>query len=409
MRSHARCRAALGAVLTAATLVAVLGCGDGVTTGPRPITIGALVPVNGLGLPYYMSAFRAAVRSINANGGIRGRPVRIENCDDGNDPNLAQACARQLVNDGVIATVNDISTFSMVEAPILDEAGIAQVGNTALNPEDLTLPTAFPLTGGLVELMAGSLVGMKRRGLHSLFVATTDTPPGRLIVQLAGQLVRAAGINLVGASYTPLAATDLNAYVQAAIQSKTEVVFPALSPPMTIQFAIASRRAGARYQITVPYGEFRPRDIALMGGRESITENDIEFSTLPPLSAADRFPAIRAFLADMDAEQRAGDVSASPELRTGGSLTAWLCVQIVTRLASSLTTLDAPSMLHALRTSPAVDTLGLTPPWAPGGTGLPAAPRATNLFGYLVTQRNGVEVLVDPAPLDPFQALGLGG
>jgi len=59
---------------------------------------------------------------------------------------------------------------------------------------------------------------------------------------------------------------------------------------MTIQFAIASRRAGAKYQIAVPYGEFRPRDISLMGGRDAITENDIEFSTLPPLSAADRFP-----------------------------------------------------------------------------------------------------------------------
>jgi len=74
--------------------------------------------------------------------------------------------------------------------------------------------------------MAGSLVGMKRRGLHSLFAVTTDTPPGHLIVQLAGQLVRPAGATLAGASYIPLAATDLGAYVQAAIQSKTEVVFP---------------------------------------------------------------------------------------------------------------------------------------------------------------------------------------
>jgi ABC-type branched-subunit amino acid transport system substrate-binding protein len=407
MRSHARCRAALGVVLTAATLAAVLGCGDGAANGPRPITIGALVPVTGLGLPYYMAAFSAAVRSINAHGGIRGRPVRLENCDDRNDPNLAQACARQLVGDGVVATVGDISTFSMVEAPILDEAGIAQVGNTALNPEDSTLPTAFPLTGGLVDLMAGSLVGMKRRGLHSLFVVTTDTPPGRLIVQLAGQLVRGAGVSLAGASYTPLAATDLGAYVQAAVQSKTEVVFPALAPPMTIQYAMASRHGGAKYQIAVPYGEFRPRDIEQMGGRQAITENDIEFSTLPPLSAADRFPAIRAFLADMDAEQRAGDSSATPELRTGGSLTAWLCVQIVARLAATLPTVDAPAMLRALRTSSTVDTLGLTPPWTPGRTGLPTAPRLTNLFGYLVSQRNGVEVLVDPTPFDPLQALGL--
>jgi hypothetical protein len=51
----------------------------------------------------------------------------------------------------------------------------------------------------------------------------------------------------------------------------------------------------------------------------------------------------------------------------------------------------------------------MTPPWAPGRTGLPIAPRATNLSGYLISQRNGVEVLVDPTPFDPFQALGLAG
>jgi ABC-type branched-subunit amino acid transport system substrate-binding protein len=397
--------------LVVATTLAITGCADGVASGagPKPIKLGSLMAVTGLGLPDRLAAVNAAVRHVNAHGGIRGHRLVLENCDDRNDPNLAQVCARQLVSDGVVATAADISNFSMIDAPILDQAGIPRVGNTALNTEDSTLPTAFPLAGGIVDLMAGGLVGMRRRGLHTLYVATSDTPAGHIIVQLAGQLARAAGMSLAGAAYVPLAATDVTPYVQDAVRSKTDAVFSGLSPALTIQFIVSSRPAGARYVFLVPYGEFKPADISHMGGSAALSENDIEFSTLPPLSAADRFPAIQTFVADMDAEVAAGDAAAGPALRTGGGMIAWLSVYIIARLAEKLATVDAASILHALRTSPTVDTLGLTPPWTPGRTGPAAFPRVTNLFGYLVTQRDGIEILSDPAAIDPFQVLGLGG
>ena len=75
----------------------------------------------------------------------------------------------------------------------------------------------------------------------------------------------------------------------------------------------------------------------------------------------------------------------------------------------ALPAIDPAGILNALRMSPTVDTLGLTPPWAPGRTGLPAMPRVTNLYGYLSSQKNGVEVLTDPNPLNPLQVLRLGG
>jgi branched-chain amino acid transport system substrate-binding protein len=407
VQSPSKCGTLLAAVLVVSGLVAA--CGEGVTAGPKPVRIGALVPISSLGLSYYASAFRAAARDINAHGGIRGRPVEVEICDDRSDPNQAQACARQMVSHGVIATAANVSEFSMVEGPILDQAGIPQVMGEALNPEDFTLPTAFPLEGGIFVQMAGGIVGMKRRGLHSLFVVTLDTPPGHTLVQLAGQLVRAAEVTPAGASYIPSAAIDLTSYVQAAIQSKADVVFPGLPPTLTIPFMIASKRAGARYLIMLPYGEFTPADIALMGGRDSITENDIEFSAIPPLSATDRFAALRSFESDMDAQLATGDRGAAPEHRTGGSLAAWLAVQIIAREASGLDTIDAPHLLESLRTKATVDTLGLTPPWSPGRTGLPTFPRVTNLYGYLTTQRDGVEVLADPTPFNPFQGLRLFG
>lgn len=408
MRSRSRWGDPLAAVLAAVSLAAVAGCGGGGHVGAEPIRIGALVPISGFGLSYDAAAFAAAARSINAHGGIRGRPVDVDLCDDHSDPNQAQACARKLVADGVIATAGNVSEFSMVEGPILDEAGIAQVGGEAINPEDFTLPTAFPLDGGIFVQAAGGIVGVKRRGLRSIFAVTIDTPAGRTLVGSVGQVAQAAGVTLSGAAYVPEAASDLTAYVHAAVQSKADVVFPGLPPSATIPFLLASRQAGARYLIMVPAGEFSPDDIALLGGPRAVTENDVEFSALPPLSATDEFPALKAFAADMDAELAAGDRDAAPEHRAGGSVAAWLCIQIVARLASALPSVDATGILHALRTSQTVDTLGLTPPWAPARTGPPMMPRVTNVYGYLSSQRNGVEVLSDPTPFNPLQVLRLG-
>jgi ABC-type branched-subunit amino acid transport system substrate-binding protein len=408
MRSRANGDSVLAAALTTICLFAAAACGGSGGSGPPPIRIGALVPLSTLGLAHYGAAFRASARDINAHGGIGGRRVVVEICDDRSDPNQAQTCARQLVSDGVIATAANVSEFSMVEGPILDEAGIPEVGSEALNPEDTNLPTAFPLDGGIFSQIAGGIVGLRRRGLHTLFPVTQDTPPGRILVQLAGQLAKAGDISVTGAAYIPPAASDLTTYVQAAIQSRADVVLPALPPTATIPFLIASRQMGARYAIMLPEGEFTAANIALMGGRDAILENDIEFGALPPLSETDRFAALRTFAADMDAEVAAGDRDAVASNRSGGSLAAWLSVQIIARVASTLGTVDAAHLQRALRTSPTVDTLGLTQPWSPGRTGLPAFPRVTNLAGYLSTERNGVEVLADPTPVNPFMFLRLG-
>jgi ABC-type branched-subunit amino acid transport system substrate-binding protein len=395
--------AALGVCLLMA------GCAVGSTTGPRPVKIGALVPVKALHLPHFVAALQAAARDVNAHGGIQGRPVVIDNCDDFQDPNQSQYCARRLVADRVIATAGSMTALSEVEAPILDEAGIPQVGSEALSPEDTYLPTAFPLDGGIFTQTAGELFGAKRRGLHSVFVATYDNPTGKLIVQIVSQLARAAGLAFLGAVYIPIAATSFAPYAQSAMQSHADLVLPNMPPPSLEGFLGASKQAGARYSVGLPYGAVEPRDIAMLGGASGPTEGSLEFAGIPPVSATDVFPALRTFKADMDAELAAGDPAAAPDERTGGPLTAWLSVQVIARVANTLAVPTAANLAHALRTSPTVDTFGLTAPWTPGKTGPEAFPRVTNAAGYFITQRKGVEVLVDPTPFDTFKAVGLTG
>ncbi|MBO0687321.1 MAG: ABC transporter substrate-binding protein, partial [Candidatus Dormibacteraeota bacterium] len=276
----------------------------------------------------------------------------------------------------------------------------AQVGGEALNPEDTSLPTAFPLDGGIVTQVIGDVIGIKARGLHSLFVVTLDTPSGQLTAALAAQAARAVGIQMLGVAYAPQAAADFTPYVQAAQQSHADVVWPALLEPWLGQFLAASKTVGAKYVITAAYGAWSPRDIAELGGAHSPTEGSIEFGPVPPVTATAEFPALRTFKSDLDAEWAAGDKDAAPDLRSGGPLMAWVAVEAIAKVASTLPSVDSASLLKALRTSPQVDTLGLTPPWTPGRTGPPAFPRVTNPFGYLTTQQDGVQTLVNPQPIN---------
>src|SRR3981081_412978 len=95
MRSRSRGFTLLGVALAAVTVVTA-ACESAGAPGPRPIRIGALVPVTALGLSFYASAYEAAARNINLHGGIKGRPVQVEICDDRNDPNQAQVCASRI-------------------------------------------------------------------------------------------------------------------------------------------------------------------------------------------------------------------------------------------------------------------------------------------------------------------------
>lgn len=90
---------------------------------PSAIKIGGLIPVTGLGLAPNLAALKASARDVNAHGGIHGRRVEIDECDDRNNPNNAEACARQMVRDGVVATAGTVTTFGELEAPVLDAAG----------------------------------------------------------------------------------------------------------------------------------------------------------------------------------------------------------------------------------------------------------------------------------------------
>jgi branched-chain amino acid transport system substrate-binding protein len=119
-------RAGLILVVVAASVVVLAATAAARTTArsATPIVIGWAFDSKGAMAPFDNPALAAAqlrVKTVNAAGGVNGRPIQIRTCDtQGNKPAVAKACALKLLGGGanVIFTTCDVD----LAAPVVQEA-----------------------------------------------------------------------------------------------------------------------------------------------------------------------------------------------------------------------------------------------------------------------------------------------
>jgi branched-chain amino acid transport system substrate-binding protein len=119
-------RVGLVLVVAAAGLVALAATAAARTSSTHgaPIVIGWAYDSKGAMAPFDNPALAAAqlrVKTVNAHGGVLGRPLVIKTCDtQGNKPAIAKACALKLIGQGanVIFTTCDVD----LAAPVVQES-----------------------------------------------------------------------------------------------------------------------------------------------------------------------------------------------------------------------------------------------------------------------------------------------
>ncbi|ORT53805.1 ABC transporter substrate-binding protein, partial [Frankia sp. KB5] len=144
--------AVLGAVL-AGTLAACGGDSDGEATGTSSagstvkLMIIAPVGTSGTNYPEMVAAARAAVRGVNARGGIAGHRVELVHCNEKNDAAVARKCAQQAVDQHVLAVVGEVSGSGGI-MPILENAGIPSIGSAGISADgsELSSPISYVIS-----------------------------------------------------------------------------------------------------------------------------------------------------------------------------------------------------------------------------------------------------------------------
>src|SRR5262249_11881722 len=135
---------------------------------PAPVVkVGMLAPISSLTAanPDQGEAFKAAVAAFNKRGGLGKNGARMEAvvCDTKGDPNGEVGCARKLVDEGVVATVNDLAYNNPAGVDdVLQSAGIPRIGVSSTGVGTTSL--SFPLSTGIIGAYIGDAVGFKNQG-----------------------------------------------------------------------------------------------------------------------------------------------------------------------------------------------------------------------------------------------------
>ncbi|WP_310962510.1 ABC transporter substrate-binding protein [Nocardioides terrisoli] len=408
--------------LAGATVIslAVVGCGSSNSGGDAgakssaaasaptltgdPVLIGSMYPLTGQGLneQTWLAGAKAAVAGINQRGGINGHPVKLDQCDDGNDPNKATACARKFIKDKVIAVAGGVTLFGDKMTPILQNAGIAQIGILPIVPAEYSSPTVFPLDTAGLGTVGGGLYALKKIGAETVYiVAPYSGAASDAAIAFTEKNAAAAGLTVKGVAHVPPSATDYTQYAQAAISSGADAVFTNLAPAQLIPFTRAAQQLNAHFKLGTD-GEASPGDYKSLG---MLGSSAVYASSYPPISGdTERFPALATYNADMDAELASGDSNAEKDKRTSFTQRAWLAVSVTAQLAEKLEKPDAAGILKALRTEKNIET-GMIPAWTPSAKGPTGYRSISNGQMYLLQRDGDGDKLIENDPVDIMKIL----
>ncbi|MDY0070595.1 MAG: ABC transporter substrate-binding protein [Porticoccaceae bacterium] len=269
---------------------------------------------NATPIPEAAAGVRAAVASINAEGGLNGRPLRVEICDDKNDANEATKCARRAARDGVVATVGNTSNFGDMIMPVLEQAGIVSIGHNPIMPRDFASPAAYPLQPGAPGMLSGAAKMLADQGVKRIRLAAVDSPAGALGEPFVRAGLKGTDSELVGMTLVPLGAPDYSIYARAIFQDADGVVL-GMNADQAARTITALRQADPDKPIAVTMAALPPATIEQLG---AAAEGVLVATPFRPMTAGG--DSIARFIGDMGA--------AAPDAKLNGfSLQGWLAVQ----------------------------------------------------------------------------------
>ena len=114
----------------------------------EPIKLMTVTTLNAAGPTYQNIANTAKAYEsyVNARGGIAGRPLEVIVCDEQFDPAVAATCARQAVEEEVVAVVGSFTFFAESIVPVIEKSSISWFGPCCpITPSELTSKYSFPI------------------------------------------------------------------------------------------------------------------------------------------------------------------------------------------------------------------------------------------------------------------------
>jgi len=355
-----------------------------------------------MGLTYTTkrAAMEATASDIATSDGLggSGRPVELEYCVTQFDPNLAQQCAREAVDDeSIVAVVGMITNYPDLVNPILEEAGMASVGTEPYGLADGTSPISFPVSAGYLSSVAGmGTILADVAGATQISVVHADVPSAQASVGTIRRALEPRGLELVNTIAIPIGKADVSAETAAALENSDGLAL--LTDPATASNVIvAMNQQGNVVPIGASSGQFSAESLEALGEQG-------DGMLLANWFATDDqdVPGVKEFLRIMETYDT---LDHSDDAAKSG----YTAMLLLDQAAQGLETIDRAGLLANLQVMDSFDTGGLAPvidftqpgPLVVDGTDLPRFVNPMVTYGRV---QDATLVTIDGTFIDPFEA-----
>ncbi len=307
---------------------------------------------------------KAAARAINAKGGIKGHELEISTCNGNADPNGEVSCARQAVQSAAIATAGNLTLFN--DKGFLTEllhGGLTAVGASSPQPPDFELPNTYPIDfapGGLAQCASPAI--RKATGQSKIATVVQDTPVSVNNGDLIDAAAHALGAGPSGKLVISTGVSDFAPVIEQVSGLHTNLLGVVMGAPAFASFLATGTSAGHSYDVCTIDGLLSGDPLIKLA---SAAGNFYLAGALPPVSATATYPGLKLFIADMKAEEAAGDSAASitPANYTSTGLRAWLAINVVAQIDAKLADpTSRAAFTAAIAKATDVTTDGILPP-----------------------------------------------
>ena len=346
-------------------------------------------------------ALLASFAAFNKRGGVGTNHARLQAdvCDTRGDANGEVACARQMVDDGVVATLNDL-TYNNPSGvvDILQGAGIPRIGVGGTNISEFTSSVSYPVSAGIIAQYLGTAVGFKQDKHTKICLVRTDAPTGATFRGFLTPMFTAIGIDIACDVSVATGATDYAPYIAEVQRETPDAVLISHSDSVTTQLAGAMQQLNAKIPLGGAPGSFT---LDTMRKYSSIMKGTVLADSFPYPSQVNvkNFPGLKQYFADMKAS---GSKNLSAAKLKATALAPWTSTLAFVNVAKGLDSFTPATVVEALKRAKDVDLLGLAPPWTPSTPGFSVFKSSSNHFVY-VSRFNGKDVVTDKQPVDVTQ------
>jgi ABC-type branched-subunit amino acid transport system substrate-binding protein len=309
--------------------------------------------------PQLKAGLEAAISSVNAAGGVKGHPLKLDFCDSNYDVNLEESCTRSLIADKVSAFVSPsvLADSSGQEYVSMAAAKTADIGGEGLSPAELNSPVAFPISSGIPGWVFGATKNLIDAGAKKIAVLDDTNPGSQFFGSLVAQALKAYGRQATTTVVADATSDPTFATAAGKLQSSGAdgvVICPA--PQNIPKIVAAIDQSGYTGKISSITALFAPAILKALGSAANgiLLTSQVAFVTDTSNSG------ITSFLADMQKYQPKAVIDET-------TLISWAAVKLFAQIAATATSFDAAGILAAASSFVGPADVGVAGPYSVSG------------------------------------------